>query len=338
MAKPRVFVSSTFYDLKHVRASLDLFISSLGFETVLSEKGDIAYAYDRPLDESCYAEVSVSDMLVLIVGGRYGAASSDQLTDPNASESKFFQRYQSITRSEYSRAVEQDIPIFILVERAVYTEYETFKNNRDNDAIQYAHVDSVNVFELLDEIVSKRRNNPLYQFDRVTDIENWLREQWAGLFRDLLKRTSQSSQLKTLSDQVSEMRDINETLKTYMETVVTSVAPNESEALFDNEQLRRDEQHRLREFTNNDAIMYLSSEFDISPAVVLTCTSSANSMSDLLQKLKTASPALDPENLQGAQQVMRTSNVFLQDINEVRLGIGRSKLRKLPKIASDESD
>ena len=43
MARPRVSVSSTYYDLKHIRASLSSFIESLGYESVLSEKGDIAY-------------------------------------------------------------------------------------------------------------------------------------------------------------------------------------------------------------------------------------------------------------------------------------------------------
>ena len=58
MAKPRVFISSTFYDLRHIRNDLDEFVSGLGFESVLSEKGDIAYEHDRPLDESCYREVN----------------------------------------------------------------------------------------------------------------------------------------------------------------------------------------------------------------------------------------------------------------------------------------
>jgi hypothetical protein len=38
MAKPRVFVSSTYYDLKHIRASLELFIESLGFEAIFPRK------------------------------------------------------------------------------------------------------------------------------------------------------------------------------------------------------------------------------------------------------------------------------------------------------------
>ena len=49
MAKPRVFVSSTYYDLKYVRSSLELFISSLGFDPVLFEHGGVAFAPDKAL-------------------------------------------------------------------------------------------------------------------------------------------------------------------------------------------------------------------------------------------------------------------------------------------------
>ena len=77
MARPRVFASSTYYDLKHVRASLEAFIESLGYDAVLSEKGNVAYNPEIPLDESCYREVLNTDIFVLIVGGRYGAEKSD---------------------------------------------------------------------------------------------------------------------------------------------------------------------------------------------------------------------------------------------------------------------
>lgn len=63
MAKPRIFVSSTFYDLKHIRSSVDNFIETLGYESILSEKGDIAYSFELPLDESCYREIENVDIL-----------------------------------------------------------------------------------------------------------------------------------------------------------------------------------------------------------------------------------------------------------------------------------
>jgi hypothetical protein len=80
MAKPRVFISSTYYDLKYVRSSLELFVESLGFDPVLSERGDVAYAHDRPLDESCYREVQNCGIYVLIIGGRYGSEASTTKT------------------------------------------------------------------------------------------------------------------------------------------------------------------------------------------------------------------------------------------------------------------
>ncbi|MGB8899763.1 MAG: DUF4062 domain-containing protein [Methylocella sp.] len=179
MARPRVFVSSTYYDLKHVRSSLDNFIEALGFDSVLSEKGDIAFSPDVPLDESCYREASTADVLVLIIGGRYGSAASTEEKKPARA---VFERYDSITKKEYDAACSRDIPVYILIEQNVHTEYHTYLRNKDNENIQYAHVDSVNVFRLIQVILSKPRNNPVHTFERFSDIESWLREQWAGLF------------------------------------------------------------------------------------------------------------------------------------------------------------
>jgi Domain of unknown function (DUF4062) len=266
MARPRIFISSTFYDLKHVRASLDLFVRSLGFDSVLSEKGDIAYSFDRPLDESCYAEVAACDVLVLIIGGRYGAAASDQA---QGSSSKFLERYESITRREYETAAGLDLPVYVLVEKAVHAEYQTFRANRANPEVKYAHVDSVNVFLLLEDILSRPRNNPLFTFERFTDIENWLREQWAGLFRDLLKRASQQAQLRALAEQIAELREINETLKTYMEAVVSKVAPERSSKLISDEAQRRSRSQLLRELSSKAIVTFLAGELETSNGGIL---------------------------------------------------------------------
>ena len=60
MAKPRIFISSTFYDLRQIRSELDLFIQTLGYDTILSEKGNInifstGYAHQPGINTKCPA-------------------------------------------------------------------------------------------------------------------------------------------------------------------------------------------------------------------------------------------------------------------------------------------
>lgn len=59
MAKPRVFISSTFYDLKQIRADLDNFILGLGYDVVRNEEGGIPYGTNFKLEDYCYKEVSM---------------------------------------------------------------------------------------------------------------------------------------------------------------------------------------------------------------------------------------------------------------------------------------
>lgn len=254
MAKPRVFVSSTYYDLKHVRSSLDIFIESLGYESVLSEKGDIAYTSEVPLDESCYREASSADIFVLIVGGRYGAEATSNAKQPSHG---FFDRYDSITKKEYQNAVSKDIPIYILIEANVYSEYYTYLRNKEASAINYAHVDSVNIFKLIEEILAQPRNNPVHTFERFADIETWLRDQWAGLFRELLQRQSQQQQLTTLTAQVAEMHAINETLRRYLEALMKGIKPDDSSKLIESEQKRLVEVERRAQLKNTTWFKYL---------------------------------------------------------------------------------
>lgn len=254
MVKPRIFVSSTYYDLKYVRSSVENFIEELGFESILSEKGNIAYAPDVPLDESCYREVGNSDIYVLIIGGRYGAEKSDK---KEKLPKDFYERYDSITRQEYAAAVERDIPTYILIEKPVYADFETYLRNKNNKDVRYAHVDSVNIFRLIEEVLSKPKNNPVHHFDKYSDIENWLREQWAGLFKEFLSRMSSQQQLSSLTAQVSELREISKTMKTYLEEVVSKVAPNESVRIIDAERERLDKAFQIGLLTSNSLVQYL---------------------------------------------------------------------------------
>ncbi len=323
MARPRVFISSTFYDLQHIRTSLEEFVERLGYEAVLSEKGRIAYDPEIPLDESCYRESASSDIFVLIIGGRYGSAVSGE---DIASRQDFYERYQSITKKEYDSACSRDVPIYILVERSVFSEYEIYKKNKDNKSINYAHVDSINIFHLLEEILGKSRNNPVFQFDRHTEIEEWLREQWAGLFRELINRRSEQKQLSSLSERISELSSINSSLQRYMETVVSSVSssPEEAKQIISEEKERLNREKDLREFHNILVVRQLWDIFDISKSTSEEVYRKASSIENLACRIEEESNQLSADSI---IEGWRKHPEIVENINKARSLLGELPLK-----------
>ncbi len=261
MAKPRVFVSSTYYDLKYVRSSLELFISSLGFDPVLFAHGGVAFAPDKALDESCYREVQNCDIYVLIIGGRYGSERTETKGDQRR---VFYEAYESVTKAEYKSANEKDIQIYILIDKSVYAEYQTYLKNPQNTSITYAHVDHSGVFKLVEEVLSQRRNNPMSTFDRYSEIEEWLRSQWAGLYRDLLTRMHQQNQISTLAEQIStlaekvnELSEVTKTLRRYLEGLIGKFDLGEGEKIIAEESKRLERIELMSRLKDNPLVMHI---------------------------------------------------------------------------------
>ena len=218
MPRPRVFVSSTYYDLKYIRNDLEIFISNYGFEPILFESGNVAYDYQKPLDLACYKEVQASQMLILLIGGRYGSIPSKSMT--KAQEDTFFNWYNSITREEYLTAIREDIPTYIFIDKHTHNEYFTYLKNKDNPVITYAHADNINIFRFIEEIHTQFNNNLICDFERFEDIKIWLTAQWAGLFYDYLSGKKQARDISNLSERISDLQDITVTLRNYLEKVL----------------------------------------------------------------------------------------------------------------------
>lgn len=330
MAKPRIFVSSTYYDLKHIRSSLDIFIDSLGFEAILSEKGDIAFSPETPLDESCYREASTADVFVLIVGGRYGSEASGQDKKPGKS---FYERYESITKKEYDSAVRKDIPTYILIESSVHAEYYTYLRNKENDSTKYAHVDSVNIFHLIEEILARPRNNPVHTFDRFADIESWLRDQWAGLFRELLTRATGQKQIATLTAQVEDLKEINNTLKRYLEALMSGVSKEDSSKLIKKEEQRLEERERRDKVRLNRWADYLFNRFKIELDDFIQIITEAESFDDFAERI--GKHTRSDQDATHIKQTLIDHAEARRDFNDVRKIL---ELKTFRKVANSKDD
>lgn len=206
MAKPRVFISSTFYDLKQIRLELDKFIEGLGYEPVRNEVGDIPYGKDEELQSYCYKEISNVDILISIIGGRYG---SEAITD------EFSQEY-SVSQMELKTAWHEDKQVFIFIENSVFTEYETYLINKDNKDVKYRFVDNPNIYKFIEEIKGLSTNNNIKGFDTADDIKAYLKEQFSGLFKQFLidsKRMKEAVVLRDIESTAKNLRNLVDYLK-----------------------------------------------------------------------------------------------------------------------------
>ena len=78
MAELRVFISSTCYDLSLLRSQMRTLIKSIGYEPMMSDYEDVLYDPRIHTHTSCVDEVGNCDILVLIVGSRFGGKASPE--------------------------------------------------------------------------------------------------------------------------------------------------------------------------------------------------------------------------------------------------------------------
>lgn len=199
MSKPRVFISSTFYDLRLVRLELDKFLRVLGYEPVRNETGDIPYGKTEALEHYCYKEIGNVDILISIIGSRFGTPSEGD-------------KASSISNIELRTALKENKHVFIFIEKNVFIEYETYLLNKDKD-IEYKYVDNPNIYKFIEEIKGLPNNNNIKEFETADDITSYLREQFAGLMKQYFvdeqkyRETSIIKDINTTADTLKKLVD-----------------------------------------------------------------------------------------------------------------------------------
>ncbi|MBZ5631621.1 MAG: DUF4062 domain-containing protein [Acidobacteriia bacterium] len=176
MRKPFLFVSSTCYDLKQLRADLYLYVESTGFEAVLSEYRSFPVDPDKTTIENCRKAIeNRADIFVLVIGGRYGSVN---------------EHGKSVTNLEYITAKAKGIPIYVFVMRSILDVLGIWQANPAGDFTSV--VDSPKLFEFVSEIRSGGEEW-IFAFDNAQDIISILRTQLAYLFADALVLRTRAS-------------------------------------------------------------------------------------------------------------------------------------------------
>ncbi|AOA00704.1 hypothetical protein BFC22_11675 [Carnobacterium divergens] len=209
MAIPKIFVSSTYYDLMHVRTDIEAFIKNLGYEPVLHERNSVTYNQVDTLEDSCYKEIDNCEILVCIIGNKFG-------TESNSNN-------YSITMKELQTAIKQQKKVYAFIQKDVSVENRVYLANKNSSNFVTAVVDDVRIHDFIADLKQTVKNFPITDFESVNDIIDSLRSQFAGLFQNLLQRETTLTESKTLYDLNS--------VSTNMENMVEKMTETNNEVL-----------------------------------------------------------------------------------------------------------
>lgn len=223
MAIPKVFISSTCYDLLQIRDSLFDFITDQYLEPILSEKGDVFYHPDLHTHESCIDEVGNCQLFILIIGGRFGGKYK---YDPKI----------SITNAEYDAAVSKNIPVYTFIKREVYEDHRLYQSNKHDDKlikkITFPAIEkqdyALNIFEFINRVRRSDVNNGFFTFELVKEIKDNLGKQWSGLLYQSLMERQSKKQEKLYQKTLDNLTLLNRKTEEIVKNLYKEIKPNKA--------------------------------------------------------------------------------------------------------------
>ncbi len=242
MALLKIFVSSTCYDLGMLRAELRNYISNFGYDPIMSDYNDVLFDPKDHTHESCIKEVANADIIVLIIGSRFGGKAVPQAISHLDIEklktlskgTKLLESTEniSITQVEILRAVELNIPIFTFVESKVLSDHLLYEKNKDKDFVDKIDFGSIEkketakyIFEFINYLRLRAKNNSIFPFTNISDVQDILKKQLSAL----LQRT-----LQTQRNEISERKQINyflDGLSDIKSLIITSIGTEQGKEI-----------------------------------------------------------------------------------------------------------
>lgn len=201
MAAPKIFISSTYYDLRQSRENIEAFIKSIGYEPIMHERFTIPYTQERPLVEDCMYEISECDMVIGIIGNHFGSRYMD---DESA----------SITMKEIQRASAEGKKVYLFVANDVYVENKTYIENRDSGQFKSAFTDNMEIHKFISDMKENCDSNVIAPFNTTDDIINALKTQFAGLMHMYLKNMQRDARQKEIDSLAELNAKLNQVINT----------------------------------------------------------------------------------------------------------------------------
>ena len=225
MPSPKVFISSTCYDLGMAREQLRSFLIRLGYEPIMSEYSDVLYDPRTHTHTSCIQEVPNADLIVVLIGSRFGGkVIPEALTHvdmENLLQSSFDvtvlddPEKLSITQLEVLKAIDASIPVFAFVDEKVMHDHYVYQKNKDLvGKITFPSIEKPEsakyIFEFINFLHHRNKGNSVISFARIEDIENHLKKQWGSLFQRLLREQrdheTEARKMFTISEQIEDLK------------------------------------------------------------------------------------------------------------------------------------
>lgn len=137
----------------------------MGYEPVMSDYADILYDPRTHTHSSCVSEVENCDMLVVIIGSRFGGEGVPAaLNLINLDDFDFGDvpdnRKLSITQLEVLKAIDKSIPVYTFIDSGVFHDHLVYEKNRNNDSVVYPSIEKQEtanyIFDFINYIRKKR--------------------------------------------------------------------------------------------------------------------------------------------------------------------------------------
>lgn len=225
MPSPKIFLSSTCYDLGVVREQLRSFFLRQGYDPILSEYSDVLYDPRTHTHTSCIQEVPNADIVVVLIGSRFGGKVIPEALNSVDMENLVKSSFDvtilqdpeklSITQLEVLKAIDATVPVFAFVEEKVMHDHFVYQKNKDlAEKIKFPSIEKPEsaryIFEFITFLQHRNKGNSVISFGKIDDIEQHLLKQWGSLFQRLLREqrehTHEARKMFTISEQIEDIK------------------------------------------------------------------------------------------------------------------------------------